>query len=112
MQEDSMADRVSLAVGRAIAWAAGALAVGLALAACDRPIPRVASRAIAPPDARSHPAELPTQRSEPRASPEPLRAAAPASDSLLTGRIKSAILSDPGMVGADVSVMASQGVVS
>ena len=62
------------ALGRALSVALpGALAIGLALAACDRPIPRVASRAIAPPEARSHPAELPTRRSEPRALPEPLR---------------------------------------
>ena len=50
-----------------------------------------------------------------RAAPQPERAL-PArdaiNDTVITGRIKSALLTDPGMAGADVSVNTDRGVVS
>ncbi len=83
------------------------LLAALALAACDRPLP---------PEAEGEAAPAPrTQVSAPRPSTAPLTALPPRealSDPAITGRIKSAILSDPAMGGADVSVNTDHGVVS
>jgi osmotically-inducible protein OsmY len=85
--------------------AIGAVVAALLLAACERP---VASEGIT-----SHPAEAPVERRQTAATPTaPLPSPARLSDAALTRQIAAAILADPGMSGADVSVNATNGVVS
>jgi hypothetical protein len=91
--------------------AAAVLSVGL-LAACQRPsvessAPPVerASNDIRPaPPVRTEPPQL-------AAAPAPLPPREALTDTSITGKIKSAIASDPGMAGADVSVNTDRGVV-
>lgn len=83
------------------------LAATLALAACDRSV-------LPEPEGEAAPAPR-TQVSVSRPSSAPLNALPPRealSDPAITGRIKSAILSDPAMGGADISVNTDHGVVS
>ena len=92
------------------------LGVGLAVA-CERPDSRAGSAEAV---ARTAPAAgaQPAQR-EAAAPPQPGVAPAPRpmpsgdaiSDTVITGRIKTDLLSDPGMAGADVSVNTDRGVV-
>jgi len=95
----------SLALGAALAAAA--------LVACDRPAPR----SVAAADGSSRdatPQRLSTARPAEPAAPQPtqLPSKEALSDSVITGRIKAAIVADPGMVGADVSVNTDRGVVA
>jgi len=93
-------------------------AVGALAAACGRPIGQVTSsvpanysRNVAP---ATQPAnELPRDADAAAHTPEtrvlPTREAI--SDTMITARIKAALVTDPGMAGADVSVNTEHGVV-
>jgi len=94
----------------------GALATALILVACDRP----ASHDLAANDARN-PATTspmnvqPPSDNTPMQAPAPSRGAPPAealADTVISGKIKAAILTDPAMQGADVSVNTDHGVVT
>ena len=85
--------------------------------ACERPESRVAGaeefarngpRQPAAQHAPNDPAPAPAQ--EARRPAMPSRDAI--TDTVITGRIKTALLADPGMAGADVSVNTDRGVVS
>ena len=84
--------------------------------ACERPASRLASAATdsqasaAPPAAQAaHSPQAPaTAPAQPAAMP-PREALA---DTVIAGRIQSALLHDPGMTGADVSVSADKGAVT
>jgi hyperosmotically inducible protein len=111
MQQETQPRRKSFST--LLPLAVGALAMGGALVACDRPMQqadssRLERREAAPPEQRSVP--LPAA---PREAPE--RPALPPRDALtdtvISGKIKTAILTDPGMAGADVSVNTDRGVV-
>jgi osmotically-inducible protein OsmY len=92
-----------------IAFTLGALGAAFTLVACDRTTadepasdtPRAHQERVAQrgPDA-------PVQAPSAMASREAL------ADTVITGKIKSAILGDPGMEGADISVNTDRGVVS
>jgi len=71
-----------------------------AAAPAPKPSTTVAARPEAPPDAAA--ATAPVSRGAPDAI----------SDSVITTRVKTGILSDPGMAGSDVSVNTDRGVVS
>lgn len=89
------------------AWA---IALACALGACERPASRVAAKdPAASPAAPREAAASSTRIDKPAAA---ARAPDIPPDAVLTGRIESAIRSDPGMAGADVSVNAEHGVVS
>ena len=91
--------------------AAFALALAVALAGCHRVLPQADAT-----DARELPAraEAPAKAAE----PAPRQAAArispydPLNDVVLTGRIKAALLADPQLAGADISVNTDHGVVA
>ena len=90
--------------------------IGATLAvACDRPDARGPDAASI---ARHEPQGAQVATREPAAEqpvPAAPAAAAPAdaiTDTVITGRIKTALLTDPGMAGADVSVNTDRGVVS
>lgn len=98
---------------------AAALAATVVLAACTRPEgtspytladaatrERTGARADAYPSGTPPPAEATSP--PPRADPLSREAL---SDSMITARVKTAIVSDPGMAGADVSVNTDSGVV-
>ena len=90
-----------------------------ALAACD-PRPAVEARNVPRPGSAPATANAPAQPPAEQAAPQPSPAPAPApvaardafSDTIISARIKSALLSDPGMTGSDVSVNTDRGVVS
>jgi hyperosmotically inducible protein len=98
-------------------FAVAAFAISVAVVACDRPGTRAAA-----PDALANPQQqAPVAQTDPRAfdntaagaSTAPQYASAEAlSDTVIAGRIKTAILTDPGMGGADVSVNTDHGVVT
>ena len=103
-------------------FAALALPLLVALAACDRGAESRAQEETAPsaytrngPQAGSRP-----QSAQSRQDSAPVQAtlatASPQrdtlSDTVITGKIKAAILTDPGMTGADVSVNTDKGVVA
>jgi hypothetical protein len=81
------------------------------LAACDRtalprtgePSPQATAEARQPPQAQP-PATKPARAKLP--APETL------ADTFITGQVKAALMTDPGLAGADVSVNTSRGVVS
>src|SRR4051794_6425176 len=97
----------------------GAAAVGAALVACDRPGSRAeigrpqesspaaasAPAAVQPPPDAAAPAPAPAAPASRLPPPEAL------ADTVITGKIKAAILTDPAMKGADVSVNTDHGVV-
>ncbi|HUP28800.1 MAG TPA: BON domain-containing protein [Usitatibacter sp.] len=77
---------------------------------CDRPLTRVAQPAPAAFREVSAPLPAPVAEPAPVTTPQsPSREQL--TDSAITGRIKSAIQTDPGMKGADVSVSTDRGVV-
>lgn len=88
----------------------------LGLAACDR---TEFSPGAAAPSPQARTAE-PRDKGEavaraPAAAPAPVPASVPRdtiTDSVITAKIKTAILSDPAMTGTDVSVNSERGVVS
>lgn len=94
---------------------ASALVTAAAVVACDRSSGRISApgenlRAAAPAERPANGAGPPAVAPAP-----PPRSAMPSPESLtdtvITGKIKAAILSDPGMAGADVSVNTDHGVV-
>ena len=98
-------------------FALAAFAITVAVVACDRPGTRAAApspenyaRGVAEQpqrDARSFDNTTTGASTSPRyASPDAL------SDTVITGRIKTELLTDPGMTGADVSVNTDHGVVT
>jgi hyperosmotically inducible periplasmic protein len=96
-----------------------AVATALAVAACNpRNEPKTASEAAsrpAPSDAAAPPAAQPEAAQAPASPAPPAASTVPRdglSDTVITARTKAAILSDPGMTGADVSVNTDRGVVS
>ena len=95
------------------------LAIGFVLAACgERPAmeARHVPRAGSAPATANAPAPPPAEQAAPQPSPAPTSAPVAArdafSDTVISARIKSALLSDPGMTGSDVSVNTDRGVVS
>ena len=88
----------------------------LAAAACN-PRTEPASASVAPPRAAPQ-ATAPAQPDATQAAASPATPVASSvprdgfSDTVITSRTKAAILSDPGMTGADVSVNTDRGVVS
>ena len=87
--------------------------------ACDRPGPRPVTAESAARSAPQQSAQAPTPPAAEAANApdgaQPARAMpSPDSttDTVITGRIKTALLTDPGMAGADVSVNTDRGVVS
>jgi osmotically-inducible protein OsmY len=90
---------------------AGAVSAALILVACDRPGPRTEIAASGEsPTAAPMNVEAPRDETAPRpATPLPPREAL--ADTAITSRIKSEILGDPAMQGADVSVNTDRGVV-
>lgn len=97
--------------------AIAAFAITVAVVACERPGTRAAAPAPAP-EAYAQRAAPAAQRSDfdntaAGASTSPRYASREAmSDTVISGRIKAAILTDPGMGGADVSVNTDHGVVT
>jgi hyperosmotically inducible periplasmic protein len=81
--------------------------------ACERPDSRVSARV----GADGERARQATSAGAPRVdaarkAPEPSPSRDTLTDTVITGRIKTAILTDPGMAGADVSVNTDHGVVT
>jgi hyperosmotically inducible protein len=76
------------------------------LAACDRVQPARAASDLYP---SATPAPVESTAAAPRSAALSREAL---SETMITGRIKAAILADPGMGGADVSVNTDSGVVS
>ena len=98
-----------------LCFAGSALLTAMAVASCDRGAGRVegpvsANGADRP--ASQHPAEAVVAQQA--AEPRPGLVAPPRdtlTDTAITGRIKAALLTDPAMTGADVSVNTDDGVV-
>jgi hyperosmotically inducible protein len=89
--------------------AAGALASGSGLMGCQRPdTQQQADIPAAPAMARE---AQPAPRVAASLPPTQLPSAEALTDTVITGRIKTAILADPGMAGSDVSVNTDRGVV-
>ena len=83
--------------------------------ACERPDSRAAAQASAPRESVTTPrAPAPARLEAPAAQPAPATVATrdALNDTMITGRIKAAILTDPAMAGSDVSVNTDHGVVS
>ncbi|HET7728695.1 MAG TPA: BON domain-containing protein [Usitatibacter sp.] len=97
---------------RLLPFAAGAVAAALALAACDRPVTRSASIAPAQEPLAQQAAPRMAERPQSGPAPAPLPPKDALSDTVITGKIKAAILTDPSMQGADVSVNTDHGVVA
>ena len=94
-----------------IANALAAAALACALLACERHFTGPTQHnttASSPPQA----SDVAAGRAPIPATPQRSQLPAPSSDLALASRITSAILSDPGMAGADVSVNSEHGVVS
>lgn len=93
----------------------GAALATVALVACDRPAMRSGSAAAgssrdAPPQPLSE--ARPAQPAPPQPTqPTQLPSKEALSDSVITAKIKTAIVADPGLAGADVSVNTDRGVV-
>ena len=105
---------------RIFAFIAAALASAALVVACDRPGAQVISssaekysRNVGQPAAANElprDADLAAHTPAPAATPS-LPAREAIGDTLITAKVKAAILADPGMAGADVSVNTEHGVV-
>ena len=91
--------------------------VGSSLAACDRAVP--GNTAAEPRAVPATPAAAPQAKPVAAAvNPSPAAPAVPQpalqviSDAFITGAVRAALMGDPGLEGADVSVNTSHGVVS
>jgi hyperosmotically inducible protein len=94
-----------------------AFAGAVLVVACDSSDPRANTAenvARTPPQAGSGPAPVPAAEAPVggAAQPRSLPSRVAISDTVITGRIKTALLGDPGMAGADVSVNTDRGVVT
>ena len=99
---------------RLLSFALGALLVASSRVACERPDSRDSTSASTDSGNTSAPMNVPMPRAEtapvPAVSvPVPPREAL--ADTVITARIKAALLTDPAMQGADVSVNTDRGVV-
>jgi len=101
-------------------FAAGAMIAAAVLAACDRPVSRddteaANDRAATTTAAAAAPMDVQPPREAAPAAPSPSRSPLPPpealADTVITARVKAAILTDPAMAGADVSVNTDRGVV-
>lgn len=93
---------------------AGAVAAAIVLGACDRPGARadIAASNLDPQPASPMNVAPPSPRdAAPVRAPTPLPPREALADTVITSRIKSEILGDPAMQGADVSVNTDRGVV-
>jgi BON domain-containing protein len=95
--------------------ALGCLFAALTLAACDHPSTRALS---VPPVTGSNPRSITVAQASaieapaPQATaPKPIPAAETLTDTVITGKVKASLVTDPGMTGADVSVNTDRGVV-
>jgi len=82
------------------------------IAACDRaPVPRTEEPSShAAVEARQPPPQAPPSAAKTAAASLP--APETLADAFITGQVKAALMTDPGLAGADVSVNTSRGVVS
>lgn len=93
------------------------IAIALFATACERPSTPLT---MGSPDAVVRPGAAPArvQAPAPTTTPPPVATVAPMpptqvpTDASITGKIRSAVLDDPGMAGADVSVNTDHGVVA
>jgi hypothetical protein len=88
-------------------FALGAFATSVALGACDRTID-TAQAAETPPGAPAVKPEAPDATSAAAINAIPR---APLTDAVITNQVKSAIVNDPHLAGADISVNTDRGVV-
>ena len=89
-----------------------ALAIAVALTACERLLPgsdAVDARAL---PQRAETSAKPAQPAQPREATTRISPYDPLNDVVLTGRIKAALLSDPQLAGSDISVNTDHGVVA
>ena len=104
---------------RILPLVAASFAAAALMAACERADSPLSTRASGGAEEARQPAVAaappPSASTAPAAAQKPV-APMPAPDTLtdtmITGRIKTALLSDPGMDGADVSVQTNKGVVT
>ncbi|HEX4780204.1 MAG TPA: BON domain-containing protein [Usitatibacter sp.] len=83
------------------------LAGACALGACNRAaLPQAAAQASQPAPAPASAAAKPLSTTAKLPAPETL------ADTFITGQVKAALMTDPSLAGADVSVNTSRGVVS
>ena len=96
---------------KVLPFALGAIAASLGLVACDRRGGEAAVTAASEvPGASAAPAAVPPPPEQPvSAAPIPPREAL--ADTVISGKVKAAILGDPAMGGSDVSVNTDHGVV-
>ena len=91
----------------------GAALAALALSACDRPV----TRGFLPPPRVQAPADAArtAAQAQPPAEVAPIAPLPPRevlTDTAITARIKTAMLSDPALTGADISVTTDHGAVT
>jgi osmotically-inducible protein OsmY len=100
-------------VPKVLPFLAGALAAALVLVACERRAPAadVATNDAAQRTAAPMNVEAPREEYRPQRAPTPLPPREALADTVITSRIRSEILVDPAMQGADVSVNTDHGVV-
>lgn len=96
---------------RILPLAATSVAVATLVIACERADAPLSTRgggedAARQPAVAAAPAPAAQRPAAPMPAPDTL------TDTMITGRIKTALLSDPGMRGADVSVQTNKGVVT
>jgi len=93
----------------------GACAAALILVACERPMSHDEIAATSAPNGAQAPMNVQPPRDATQApAPAPAHVVPPAealADTVITGKIKAAILTDPAMQGSDVSVNTDHGVV-
>lgn len=87
-------------------------AVATLVIACERADSALSSRGAGGEDAARQPAVAAAPAPAAQRPVAPMPPADTLTDTMITGRIKTALLSDPGMKGADVSVHTNKGVVT
>lgn len=110
MQQESTKHRKTFV--NVLALASGTVLAIAGLAACDRPASRSSNLVGDGATQGANPqriAAMPSVEPAPRQTQLPSNEAI--SDTVITGKIKAAILADPSMAGADVSVNTDRGVV-
>jgi osmotically-inducible protein OsmY len=101
---------------KALPFTLGAVVAALVLVACERPGTRADAGAAPASDATANAASAIEAPREMAAAPQPAATPSPPpseglADTVITGKVKAAILTDPAMTGADVSVNTDRGVV-
>ena len=102
--------------GNLLPFTVGACAAALILVACERPMSHDEIAATSAPNGAQAPMNVQPPRDATQApAPAPAARGAPPAealaDTVITGKIKAAILTDPAMQGSDVSVNTDHGVV-